>query len=102
MDEFDLTGMTWYGALVAVIMLMITWVTRRKRRFDTQGLTRSTIINLINETVFSERDRAVILRRLADGIRMEQLAEEFDMSVPQIKRIVYKAEDALARRTGQK
>ena len=68
MDEFDLTGMTWYGALVAVILLMITWVTRRKRRFDTQGLTRSTIINLINETVFSERDRAVILRRLADGI----------------------------------
>ena len=57
---------------------------------------------MINETVLSARDRAVAVRRLADGIRMEQLAEEFDMSVPQIKRIVYKAEDALARRAGQK
>ena len=102
MDEFDLAGMTWYGALVAVIMIMIAWVAKRKRRFDTQGLTRSTIVNMINETVLSARDRAVAVRRLADGIRMEQLAEEFDMSVPQIKRIVYKAEDALARRSGHK
>ena len=102
MEELDLAGMTWYGALVAVILLMFSWVTRRKRRFDAQGLTRSTIVNLINETVLSARDRALVLRRLADGIRMEQLAEEFDLSVPQVKRIVYKAEDALARRVGQK
>lgn len=102
MDEFDLAGMTWYGALAAVTLMMAAWATRRKRRFDTQGLTRPTIINLINETVLSARDRAVAVRRLADGIRMEQLAEEFKLSVPQVKRIVYKAEDALARYTGQK
>ena len=84
MEELDLAGMTWYGALVAVILLMFSWATRRKRRFDAQGLTRSTIVNLINETVLSARDRALALRRLADGIRMEQLAEEFDLSVPQV------------------
>jgi hypothetical protein len=102
MDEMDLTGMTWYGALVAVILLMITYVRCRKRRFDTQGMTRSAIVNLVNETIFSERDRAVILRRLIDGISMEQLAEEFQLSVPQTKRIVYKSEDALARHTRRK
>ncbi len=102
MEELDLAGMTWYGALVAVILLMFSWVTRRKRRFDAQGMTRTTIVNLVNDTVLSARDRALVLRRLADGIRMEQLAEEFELSVPQVKRIIYRAEDALARRTGQK
>jgi DNA-directed RNA polymerase specialized sigma24 family protein len=102
MDELDLAGMTWYGALAAVILLMISWVARKKRRFDTNGMTRSTIVNLVNETVLSARDRAVVLRRLVDGVRMEQLAEEFELSVPQVKRIIYRAEDALARRAGQK
>ncbi len=102
MDELDLNGMTWFGALATVILLMISYVRCRKRRFDTQGMTRSEIINLVNETIFSERDRAMILRRLIDGLRMEQLAEEFQLSVPQTKRIVYKAEDALARRAGRK
>lgn len=97
MEEMDLTGMTWYGALMAVIMTMILMVTGRKaRRFDATRYTRSEITRMAEETVHSERDRRIILRRLLDGIRMEQLAEEFDMSVPQIKRIVYRAEDCLA------
>lgn len=102
MDELDITGMTWFGALSAVILLMISFVRGRKQRFDTSGHTRSEIINLVNETIFSERDRAIILRRLIDGLRMEQLAEEFQLSVPQTKRIVYRSEDALARHDRQK
>ena len=35
-----------------------------------------------------ERDRKIMHRRLIDGIHFEPLAEEFDMSVRQIKRIV--------------
>ena len=38
----------------------------------------------------AERNRAILKRRLIDGICFEPLAEEFDMSVRQIKRIVYK------------
>jgi DNA-directed RNA polymerase specialized sigma24 family protein len=102
MDELDITGMTWFGALATVILLMISYVRCRKRRFDTQGMTRSEIINLVNLTIFSQRDRELILRRLIDGLRMEQLAEEFQLSVPQVKRIVYKSEDILAKHTGQK
>lgn len=39
-----------------------------------------------------ERNRAIIKRRYIDGIGFEPLAEEFDLSVSQVKRIVYKEE----------
>lgn len=42
-----------------------------------------------------ERDRKILKRRLIDGICYEPLAWEFDMSVRQIKNIVYKAEARL-------
>ena len=45
--------------------------------------------------IHSERDRAIMKRRLIDGLTFEKLAEEFDMSVRQIKRIVYKCSESL-------
>lgn len=50
---------------------------------------------LINSWDLSERDRAVIRRRLIDGIRFEPLAEEFDLSVSQVKRIVGKGKQTI-------
>lgn len=58
-------------------------------------LSRSEIENLINEWILSERDRKILKRRLIDGICYEPLAEEFDMSVRQIKNIVYKSEQKI-------
>ncbi len=58
-------------------------------------ISRSQMEYLIDEWIFSERDRAILKRRLLDGICYEPLAEEFDMSVRQIKTIVYKGEDRL-------
>lgn len=55
----------------------------------------SRIRELIEEYVHSERDRAILKRRLIDGIKFEKLAEEFDMSDKQIKRIVYKLQEEL-------
>ena len=52
---------------------------------------------LIDEWIKSERNRRIVKRRLLDGIRYEPLAEEFDMSVRQIKNIVYKSEEILFR-----
>lgn len=52
--------------------------------------TNSEIINLINEYIHSERDREIMKRRLVDGICYEPLAEEFDLSTVQTKRIVPK------------
>lgn len=59
------------------------------------NLPRSEIERLIDEWIFREKDRDILKRRLLDGITYEALAEEFGMSVRQMKNIVYKAEDRL-------
>lgn len=50
---------------------------------------------LIDEWIFSERDRAIMKRRLLDGVVFEQLAEEFEISVRQAKNIVSRCMDIL-------
>jgi len=59
--------------------------------------TNSQIAALIDEHIHSERDRAILKRRLIDGCCFEPLAEEFGMSDRQIKRIVYKLQERLFR-----
>lgn len=57
--------------------------------------SRSQIEYAIGEWVVgknAERNRRVLYRRLIDGICYEPLAEEFDLSVQQVKNIVYKYE----------
>jgi hypothetical protein len=58
-------------------------------------IPNSVIANTIDEWIKSERDRKILKRRLIDGICYEPLAEEFKMSVRQIKNIVYKSETIL-------
>ena len=57
--------------------------------------TNSRIRELIEEYIHSERDRRILTRRLIDGVCFEPLAEEFDMSVRQIKNIVYKGSEKI-------
>lgn len=52
---------------------------------------------LIDEYVHSERDRKLMKRRLIDGVCFEPLAEEFDLSVRHVKKIVYKCEETIFR-----
>jgi hypothetical protein len=59
---------------------------------DASNLSRSEWEHLIDEWIFSERDRAIMKRRLLDGICFEPLAEEFDLSVRQVKNIVHKSQ----------
>lgn len=61
-------------------------------------LSRSEIEHLIDEWILNQRNREILKRRLLDGITYERLAEEFDMSVRQIKTIVYRSEDKLFRK----
>ena len=58
-------------------------------------LSRSEWEHLIDEWIFSERDRAILKRRMLDGICFEPLAEEFDMSVRGIKSIVAVCQERL-------
>lgn len=62
--------------------------------------TNSGISVAIDEYIHSERDRSILKRRLIDGITYEGLAEEFDLSVTQIKRIVYKGTDKIFKKMG--
>ena len=67
----------------------------RPRKGKEMSATRSEIERAIDECIVgrnAERNRAILKRRLIDGIIFEKLAEEFDMSVRQIKNIVYKGE----------
>ena len=62
------------------------------------SLTKTQIEKAIDETIIgrnAERNRAILKRRLIDGVIFEKLAEEQDMSVRQIKNIVYKGEKIL-------
>jgi Mor family transcriptional regulator len=61
-------------------------------------MTNSEICNLIDERIRgrnAKRNREILKRRLIDGITYEKLAEEFELSTVQVKRIVYKCESAL-------
>lgn len=61
-------------------------------------MSRTEIEQLATEWIHNQRDREVVLRRLTDGIVFEKLAEEFDLSVPQVKTIVYKSQNKLLQR----
>lgn len=52
----------------------------------------SDMEKVVDEYIHSERDRKIFKRKYVDGIGYERLAEEFDLSVTQVKRIVYKHE----------
>ena len=60
--------------------------------------TNSRIRELIAEVIHSERDRKILVRRLIDGVTFEKLAEECDLSVSQVKRIVWKGSEIVFRK----
>ena len=46
------------------------------------------IIRLIDCHIHNERNRRMLKRRLCDGVKLERLAEEFDLSRSQICNII--------------
>lgn len=54
------------------------------------GLTRSQLNDLINDRIFSARDRKILRMKLLDGMTYERIAEAItpQMSPRQVKRIV--------------
>jgi len=67
----------------------------KQKELELENLSNSDLSNLIDEWIRSDRDRAILKRRLIDGICYEPLAEEFDLSVRQVKNIIYKGQDRL-------
>ena len=60
------------------------------KKISTIDLSRTEWENLIDEWIFNEKDRAILKRRLLDGLTFEQLANEFNYSTQNIQRIIYK------------
>lgn len=58
----------------------------------------SDVEKAIDEYIHKARDRMILKRRLIDGMCYEPLAEEMDMSVAQIKRIIYKGSEIVFSR----
>lgn len=54
--------------------------------------------NLIDLWVNSERNRRILKRRMIDGIHYEPLAEEFGLSVRQVKNIVYAGQEKIFKK----
>jgi DNA-directed RNA polymerase sigma subunit (sigma70/sigma32) len=54
-----------------------------------------TIDKYVNMHLNAERNRAILKRRLIDGLTHEQLAEEFDLSTQSIQKILYKYEQVV-------
>lgn len=60
----------------------------------------SELANIIDEHINgrnAQRNRAIMRRRLIDGICFEPLAEEFDISTRQCKRIVYSCTERILK-----
>jgi DNA-directed RNA polymerase specialized sigma24 family protein len=57
-------------------------------KFD---LSKHQVLDLIDAYIFNERNRQIVIRRLIDGVCYEDLAEEYSLSVNQVKTICYKA-----------
>jgi DNA-directed RNA polymerase specialized sigma subunit len=65
---------------------------------ESYDLSRSEWEHLIDEWIFSERDRAMLKRNLLDGRTYEQIAEQFDMSTRQVARLIPKLQEKLFKR----
>lgn len=66
-----------------------------------KDMTKSELESAIDEYVVgfkAERNRQLMKRRLCDGLTFEELAEEADMSVRQVKKIVYDSQDMLMQK----
>lgn len=63
--------------------------------------TNSQVRAIIDEHLHSARDRELLYRRLIDGITIENLAAEFDLSVSQTKRILLKGSEVVFKHLGK-
>lgn len=59
--------------------------------------TNSQIREIIAEHLHNERDRRIMEKRLIDGLTVERLSEVFDLSVSQIKRIIWRDSEIIFR-----
>lgn len=60
-------------------------------------VSRTELEAVIDQWIMNSRNRRIAKRKLIDGIRFEELAEEFDLSVRWVKEIVRAARMTIER-----
>ena len=71
-----------------------------KKENHDRDISRTEIEFAIDEWIIgknAERDRKVIRRRLIDGLTFERLAEEQELSVSQVRRIIWRGSEIIFR-----
>ena len=63
-------------------------------RFD---LSRTEWERLIDDWIFNQKHREILKDRLLNGIPFEPLVEKYNLSVTQVKNIVYRATEKLTK-----
>jgi Mor family transcriptional regulator len=67
-----------------------------KHDLGNYDLSKHQVLDLIDAYIFNERNRQIVSRRLLDGVCYENLAEEYSLSVNQVKTVCYKAIDKIS------
>ena len=68
-----------------------------RKNTERYNLSRSELQYLIDQWIFNERHRLILVDRLFNGTTYERLAEKYDLSTQQVKNIVYKSMDRLEK-----
>ena len=61
------------------------------------NLSKSEWEHIIDQYIFSERDRKMLKRKMFDGITYEKLAEEYELSTQRAKAIIGDAKTRILR-----
>ena len=69
------------------------------KRYTT--ISNTDLAAVIDNWVKGERDRALMKRRLIDCIKLETLAEEFDLSVQHVATIVSRNNKIISKKTAE-
>lgn len=60
-----------------------------------KDISNSEIENTINEWIHNKRNREILKDRLIDGLIFDELSEKHNLSVQQVKSIVYKGKETI-------
>lgn len=72
-----------------------------KHDLGNYDLSKKQVLDLIDDYIFNERNRQIVSRRLLDGVCYEHLAEEYSLSVNQVKAVCYKAIEKISAHAKQ-
>ena len=59
--------------------------------------SNSRMIEIVKDYIHHSRDRRIMLHKYVEGDTLEKIAEDFDLSVSQVKRIIRKNSDIVFR-----